>query len=741
MQRIRMVFRSGLALVTALAALSANAASAKPTPEHASKAAKASNPAKAKTAAKIKTAAKADKHIPLPRPRPQPRLLTVASADPAAAIGIAAPSSVTPISRPPAPQAEPIGVSPHDLAAVKQAIEFVRRSNADGATAIEANIQDPVAAKVVEWVILRSDSSGINFERFSRFVRANPNWPSILLLRRRAESALWDDQRDSATVRAFFASQKPISAKGRLVLARALLAQGDRKTAEAYAREAWRQDGLPREVEAAAFAAFGDLLSRADHKMRMDRRFYAEDVDAALRAAQRLGGLDLEIAKARTAVIRKAANTKAILEAVPAEARRDPGFMFNRIQWLRRNDQIAEAAQLMLAVPQDAALLGDLDQWWIERRYLIRKLLDMGDPQTAFRVARDAVPPPQENYRVDHNFTAGWIALRYLNDPATALTHFARIPQGISNPHALARAGYWQGRALEATGRNAEARAQYEAAARYSTVYYGQIARARLGLPDLPLQGAPQLPASRHDVVRAAEILYAINERELVATMMADLGERTTDVNVLAALGDVTARHTDPRGMLLLGKAALGRGLAFDYYAYPTVGLPKYTSIGPTVEPSVVYSIVRQESAFNQKDVSAAMAMGLMQVTPAAARDTAKKFHVAYDQKRLLSDQVYNMQMGAAELGELIRDYRGSYILAFAGYNAGRGRVREWIGRFGDPRDPKVDPLDWVERIPFAETRNYVQRIMENMQVYRVRFGGNPRLLIEADLRRGAVAD
>ncbi len=745
MQRNRIISLASLALFTAMILPWPDVggqADAKTPPQHAPKATAKASPRPAKPASKatVKTAIKADKRIPLPRPRP----VAIARAAPAAGL-TATPATPPAISSPSLAVAESSGVSPHDLAAVKEAIQFARRNNADGATAIERNIQDPVAAKVIEWVILRSDSnSGMSFDRFAAFLRANPNWPSVVMLRRRAETALWDDRRDPATVRAFFASQKPTSAKGRFALANALLVQGDRAAAAAFVREAWRGDYFTRDVETTAFNTFGGLLTPADHKARMDARFYAEDIDAALRAAQRLGGNELAIAEARAAVIKKAGNAKALLDAVPADARRDPGYMFQRIQWLRRGDKIAEAAQLMLAVPRDAALLYDLDQWWIERRFVIRKLLDIGDAQTAFRIARDAVPPPQENYRVDQNFMAGWIALRFLNDPATALTHFARIPQGISNPHALARAGYWQGRALEALGRGDEARAQYEAAARHSTVYYGQIARARLGLPDLPLRSAPPLPdrqASRFEVVRAAEILYAIGERDLVASMMADLGERITDVSALAALGEVTARHTDPRGMLLLGKGALGRGLAFDYYAYPTVGLPEYTAIGPPIETSVVYSIVRQESSFNQKDISSAMAMGLMQVTPAAGRDTAKRFNVGYDQKRLLSDQVYNVQMGAAELGQLFREYRGSYILSFAGYNAGRGRVREWIARYGDPRDPKVDPLDWVEKIPLAETRNYVQRIMENLQVYRVRFGGGSRLLIEADLHKGAIAD
>ena len=242
-----------------------------------------------------------------------------------------------------------------------------------------------------------------------------------------------------------------------------------------------------------------------------------------------------------------------------------------------------------------------------------------------------------------------------------------------------------------------------------------------------------------YEVARAIELLYAIDERDLIAGGLADLGERGGDPVALAAIAEVAARHKDARAMLLLGKSALGRGLPLEHYAFPTIGIPEYHAIGPAIEPSVVYAIARQESTFNPKTISSAKAMGLMQVTPEAGRYVAKKFGQTYDEKRLLSDQTYNVQLGAAELGDLYADYRGSYILTFVGYNAGRGRVRDWIAKYGDPRNPKVDPIDWVEQIPFSETRNYVQRVLENLQVYRARFGGNSKLLIEADLRRGGA--
>ena len=632
-----------------------------------------------------------------------------------------------------------------DVAAVKRVIEAARKGKEADANAAEASISDPVARKLAEWVILRSDNTNPTFARYAAFVEANPSWPHSPLFRRRAENALWNDGVDDRTVRAFFAKQQPATAKGRYMLARTLLAQGDRDGAAALVRYAWRYDDASAEVEKRVLDMYGNMLTAADHKVRMERRFYADDVAGGLRAAERLGGDDLALGRARTAVQRKAGNAKALLDAVPASARGQAGYIFAYAQWLRLNNQAEDAGKLILNAPKNPEALVDLDQWWQERRLLVRKLLDERDAQAAYLVAREAAPPMRGFYRVDAHFTAGWVALRFLHDPKTAAEHFSHIADATQNPHALARGGYWQGRAAEDMGQQAQAKAFYEAAAQYTATYYGQLARARLGLRDLGLRGPPvftpqeQGVLSNLEVVRAAEILYALDERDMLASIYAELGESATDIAGMAVLCELAGKHGDGRSMLLLGESAYARGLPLDYYAYPVVGLPDYQPIAPPIDPAVAYSIARQESHFNQKVVSSAHAMGLMQVTPAAGIDTAAKFKVAFSRDRLLKDPVYNMQMGAAELSNLFTGYNGSYILTFAGYNAGRGRVKQWIAAYGDPRDPNVDPVDWVERIPLSETRNYVARIMENLQVYRARFGGSSKLLIEADIRRGGM--
>ena len=641
----------------------------------------------------------------------------------------------------PAAVAATSSTSQADSDALENIIDLIRKHRPGDATQAEAAISDPVAQKLAEWIILRSDDNGASVERYRAFISANPSWPSQSFLRRRLEAALWDDHREDAAVWSWFENESPLSAKGKFALARVLIGRGERANAERLVRDAWRNDAMSEDTENTALDLFGALLTPGDQKARMDFMLYGtEQEGAALRAAKRLGSGEVALAKARIASNHKSSNARALLEAVPSELRGDIGYIFARIQLLRREEKFAEAAELMLSAPKDPNRLYNVDEWWIERRLLARKMLDVNEIRTAYLIARDAALPARDIYKTEQEFTAGWIALRFLNDPAAAAQHFARIGVGSVNPTALARAGYWQGRAAEAAGHAQEARAAYTRAAEQSTSYYGQLARAKLGLPQIELNGVPAASTrgvERLEIVRAVQLLYALDEREIAIPIFADMGENG-DPDALVGLGELASRNGDARGMLLLGKAALNRGLPFDFYAYPVNGIPPFKSIGPDVEQSVIFAIARQESAFNPAVVSPAQAYGLMQVTPDAGRYVCKKYGANFDLGRMKNDPVYNAALGAAELGGLIEDYRGSYIMTFAAYNAGRGSVKKWIDRYGDPRDPKVDAVDWVEQIPFSETRNYVQRIMENLQVYRARFGGGTRLQIEADLHRGA---
>jgi soluble lytic murein transglycosylase len=663
---------------------------------------------------------------------PDPTRAAARQSDSAHAIALNVP---LPIERP------AVASLPPDLVVVKQAIELVRQRNWGEATALAASINDPVAHKLVEWTLLRHPESEAGFERYAAFIHENPDWPSIPLLRRRAEARLWQDRRDSATVRGFLGGE-PTSTWGRLALASVLKREGDRAGAEREVRTVWQSAELSAELETAVLRNFSDAITPAADAARMDRRIGAKDFGAAMRAAKRLGRDDETIVKACVAAEANSHKAGDLLAAVPNDARGDLGYVLCRLHWLIGHDDAAAAAKLVTESSGENLQRQDTDEWWRERRVLARILIDLGDAPTAYRVASEAAPPANPYYRAEYHFMAGWIALRFLNDPATATKHFANVDEGSSDPIVRARAAYWRGRSAEAAGQLEEMRTQYEAAARYPTAYYGQLARARLNLGHIALSRSPPTPVGgSRELLGVAKLLYTIDEREIALSFVTDLTEESSDAGTLAALGQLTVQNDDARAMLVIGKTALARGVAMEEYAFPDIGVPSYTPIvGSEIDRCIAYSIVRTESGFDPRDMSPAKAVGLMQVTPEAGRDTAKRYHVTYDWDRLVTDPVYNMQMGVAEVAALLKEYRGSFIMTFAGYNAGRGRVKQWVAQHGDPRDPNVDAVDWVERIPLAETRNYVQRVVENLQVYGARFGASSGT-IEPNLHRAARAE
>lgn len=628
-----------------------------------------------------------------------------------------------------------------DVIAIKTAVAAFERGDLGGAMSLRATLRDPGAVALIDWLSIRFSSRQVGFSKINGFMRDHRDWPMMSMVRRRAEEALWLENVAAPTVRAFFASNgKPVRPEGKLALARALLAGGQRDAASAVAREAWRQEDLGGALEAQAFAAFGPYLTVADHRARAEKQFLNDNVDAGLRAAARVGGSYVAVGKALAAVVRKRPDAAGALAAVPSGLRSDPAYLFAVAKFNRRSDRPKEAAAaLAKATPSQVA---DPDAWSVERRVIARDLLDAGDAKLAYEVIR-RTEAASDISRIESNMLAGFIALRALGDAKTAYRHFTNVQSQATIPGTLSRALYWQGRALEAMGDQNTARAAYARAGNHVTSYYGQIARARLKLADLPIRRLPSPTATDRATfgsriaVRAIDLLYRAGEKELALPMVASLSGNLKTAGELVLLGELTQRNKDPRATLVVGKEGLNNGFPVDALAYPTGGIPSFRPVGPTIETPVVHAIARQESAFNPKAVSHANARGLLQLLPATAARTAKNAGVPFNAARLTTDAAFNAQIGAAHLGELARDFNGSYVMVFAAYNAGSSRVVEWVRRYGDPRKPDTDPVDWVERIPFTETRNYVQRVMENTQVYRTRLGGRTALLIERDMVRG----
>jgi len=581
------------------------------------------------------------------------------------------------------------------------------------------------AATAAQWAGLKLHPREAGLARISQFLVAHPRWPAGDWLRKRAEEIVFSDHAGK-TALAYFAAAQPTTGVGKLALARAFAAQGDFAGAGALVKDAWRNDDLGEALEGVVRKDFAELLTRADHKYRADRLLYAEKNGAALRAADLAGKDVLALARARAAANNDAAND-ALFAAVPPALQKDPGYTLAMVHMLRKRDRIDEAAALLLAAPRDAATIIDGDAWWTERRLVARKLLDRGDAVRAYRICADHAAR-SVNARVEADFHAGWIALRFLSDPKTAAGHFEQLAQAADAPIQLSRAAYWQGRAAEAAGDTLDAAAHYGSAAGYSTTFYGQMAQLRLGAAGpatTPLRPAPAAAQgeARDEAVRVVELLLAVGETELGAPLASDAAKKLDTDPQLAALAEVAMRRRDARMSLSLGKLLAHRGVAVDHAAFPSYGVPEFDALPGSAPRSVVFAIARQESAFDPKAISSAGAMGLMQMIPPTARRTAFQTGVPFDLSKMLNEPAFNAKLGAAHLGILLGEYKGSNLLTFAAYNAGGGRVKQWITAYGDPRRANVDPIDWVERIPIAETRNYVQRVMENYVVYRAKLG------------------
>ncbi len=617
--------------------------------------------------------------------------------------------------------------STRDVAAFTEAIVSYKGGDlARGDLAAEA-VEAPLLRAALEWVALRKSPREAGFERLQAFAAAHADWPGLPWLRKRGEEALLGDRKNGDLVKAYFAHAQPQTPAGKLALASVLMQDGENAAAARLVRSVWRADDINAWLEAKIRTDHGGLLDRSDHKYRADRLLYkAGQAAAAMRAANLAGADVLALAKARALVEAEAPSDRA-MAAVAAALRSDPGYLFARIQLLRRAGKIREAADILLTAPRETAAIVDGDAWWIERRLVARKILDLGDARTAYRICADHAAEAGPMV-IEAEFHAGWIALRFLHEPVLAAAHFAKAAGVAETPMSRARVAYWQGRAAEAaTGDSVPGRARghYEEAAAHPATYYGQLARAKLGIASLPIRAISDAARGdeRAEAIRVVELLYALDEKDIAEPLVMESARHLTDARQVAALATIVAARQEARLSLAVGKIASQRGFALDALAFPAYGVPDFVPLRNSAPASIVYSIARQESAFNAKAVSPAGAKGLMQMMTATARSTAARAAIAFDEARLVTDPAFNAQLGAAHLGDLLDAQRGSCILVFAAYNAGAGRVKEWVEAYGDPRKPDVDPVDWVERIPFTETRNYVQRVTENLQVYRVRFG------------------
>ncbi|QFY59568.1 lytic transglycosylase domain-containing protein [Rhizobium grahamii] len=577
---------------------------------------------------------------------------------------------------------------------------------------------------ILTWAIAVSAQKGVPSVEIATAAQELQGWPGLAKLRAYSERALYDENPAPSAVLAAFGETAPETNSGAMILARALVATGKQAQAAKHIRKLWRGQTLDTATEDKILNEFSGLLTAADHKARMEYLMYRN------RAAQakRFGDLGQaqSLYNAWNAVIGKAANAEALLASVDGKWRNDPGYLFARIEYLRKQERYGDAAKLLRQMPRDRDELVNAGEWWNEQRIISRGLVDQGDFKAAYGIVSSyAATAPTDI--VEAEFHAGWYALRGMQDADTAQGHFRKILNFSNGPLSVSRAWYWMGRSAEAGGPG-KASDFYAKAASYPTTFYGQLAGEKLGRKTLNVSYPSPSSADREryqgrEAVQAIARLDAAGHGWRAKDLYLALADQLQSPGELAILSAQAERSGDHHLSLQIGKTAYSRGIDVAALAFPLGVIPAGANISGSGK-ALAYAIARQESAFNPAAVSVADARGLLQILPGTAKAVAKRHNITYSKDKLTTDAGYNATLGAHYLGEQIDTFGGSYIMTFIAYNAGPKRVPEWIGRYGDPRGKSIDAVvDWIERIPFPETRNYVQRVMENYEVYKARLG------------------
>ena len=593
----------------------------------------------------------------------------------------------------------------------------------------------PIAQDIIAWQALRAGDG--SFSDFVEFLENKGHWPLINAVARSAEALL--PSKSTSEIIAFFTERDPVSEQGWIALVFALRDAGREDEAQALAQRLWQEEPMGGESELRLLRVFDSAL-QPYHAARVDMLLWRGERNAAQRHLDRMNTGKQRVARARIALQERAAGVDALVAAVPDSLQNDPGLMHDRFQFRMRAGNHDGAAELILAQSRAPEGLGMPDSWGRSRVFLVRSALSDGDFQRAYDLATPHGLEDGLNF-VDLEFLAGFLALEHLNRPADALPHFRALQVRSTSPITLGRAGYWQGRTHEAMGDEITARAAYEFGAEHQTSFYGQLAADKLGMTlDPALINGRDYPdwqstsLAQSDLLQAAFLLRDAGEWHEARRFILFLARQLTEEEEIGALADLMLKMGEPNFALNIAKLAVQNEIVLPRAYFPVTELAK-TALPVPID--LVKAIARRESEFDPAVVSPADARGLMQVLPGTGQMMARKLNVPFEATDLTRNPSLNAQLGAAYLEELRNEFGPSLALVAAGYNAGPGRPRQWIPRFGDPRDASVDFVTWVESVPFAETRNYIMRVAESLVVYRSRLAGTPQPIQLEQILRG----
>jgi soluble lytic murein transglycosylase len=633
--------------------------------------------------------------------------------------------------------AQPLTASEQALFA--QALNAARKADISGARNAIAALNHPVAKKLAMWALVDANGESLSFSEVEQARRTMREWPRATRRHAHAERQLAVSGFTPAQTIAWFEGRDPQTAYGALALASAYRANAQADAAANLVRLWWRDKSFEIDVQRGMLARFADVLTVDDHVRRADTLLYGSQGPAAREMIALLPLDQQPLAQARIALRADAKDANDKFGTLTPEQATSPGVAFERAAYLRRRGLETAAIGQLDYFPRMLATGEQADRIWHERIRLTHFAIKNGDWAGAYKASANTGLTVGSD-AADAEFYAGWIALTRLKDAPAAARHFAALGGIATSAVTKGRAAFWQGRAAEAMGDATAAQTFYRRGAEHQMTFYGQLSAEKIGLP-MMLPNDPLITAADHarfesrDVVQAARLLWDQGQKNLFQVFVLHIDDQVPDTNEAALLVDLIRGYGDQDTSMKAVRAAAQRGLVLGDRGYPYRTPPE---VADGAELALTMAITRQESGFDPLVRSPVGARGMMQLMPDTARITARKVGVDYA-PNMLDEPEYNMRLGRAYLGGLVSRFSGSYVMAIAGYNAGPGRPAQWVSFCGDPRGGQADPLDFIECIPFGETRNYVMRVMEQMQVYRAKLnGGTAPVTLAGDLRRGS---
>ena len=615
--------------------------------------------------------------------------------------------------------------SQKDYDIAKKSIQAMEKSQWTTALKNSKNAKDKSIYNFIQWRHLLTTGNQATFYDYMTFIQNNKDYPRISRIKYLAEQKLSTDKISPKKIINWFGVDEPLSGYGMLVLGESFIQTGDNEKGIALIKRGWITAELSRASMKSLSKKYRKYLDSKDYINRADYLAWENKYWDLKRMLPYLPKDYQLLYTARQILMSKSYGVDQAIKNVPQKFKNDAGLNHDRLKWRRKRGRIDSSLEILSSIKNNKDYLVRPDKWWVERAIMTRALIYKNKYETAYKVASQHSLDKGSEF-AEAEWLSGWIALSFLNDPILAVDHFNNFYQNVSYPISLARGAYWLGRSYEKIGDKRQSEDWYREATKYLTTYYGQLAFLKIN-PSQNFELEEQANVKddyrkyfyNKELVKITHLLNELNKDKYTKNILRHLANDNiaSGSEILAA--ELATNISRYDFAIQVSKLASYEKRFHNTFNYPIISVPQYVNGRKIPETAFILSLIRQESEFDMRANSHVGAQGLMQIMPYTAKLVAKQAKLPYSKSRLTSDPEYNINLGSHYIAGLILQYDGAYPFATAAYNAGPKRVKHWKKINKDPQKKQIDFVDWVELIPFKETRNYVQRVMENYNVYR----------------------